>query len=651
MPSSPDPSPPAILDPVQVLGERFREAIVVAFPSLVTERKGEQRIDPLIAPSKQPALGDFQSNAAMPLAKRLSMKPHDVAKAIVKHAKIDDIADPLSDASIAGPGFINIRLRGEALASLILHLDTPDLGLPRDPYPQTIVVDLMGVNLAKQMHVGHLRSPIIGDALAKAFERLGHKVIRQNHVGDWGLPIAMVTARLMRESAAGRIDLRTITLDDLDRAYKDAQAECQRDLTGLAAVRRYGLGPKAEAELEEQVAGATEAFTSARQILVRLQSGDAEVHAVWQRIADVTMDVCLAACRRLHVNCTAEHSAGESSYAAELAPMVAELESRGIAEIDQGALVIRLDHPPTNPSGEPLFTPIKEPCLIRKTDGGYLYATTDIAAIRRRVQKFAADRIVYSIDARQNLHLRQVFASSIRAGYATNPKSGRVAIMEHAAFGSVLGDDGRPFKTRSGETVKLADLLQETVDRARAAVVARHADRAGDRPLLESEASTIAEGVGLAALKYADLSTDRVKDYVFSFDRMLAFEGNTGPYLLYALVRVKSIFRRASERGVSIAGHESASLLIREPAEKSLALALLRYPASVRVVAESLEPHRLCAYAYDLAGAFGTFFDACPVLAASDDAMRLSRLRLCAITGRVLEDALATLGIPALERM
>ncbi len=641
------PPPPTTFDPVLVLAQRFSEAIARAFPEL--REAGGGKIDPLISPSKQAALGDFQSNAAMPLAKRLGKKPQDIARAIVKEARIDDIAEPLTDASIAGPGFINIRLRADALAGLLAQLDTRDLGLPPEPAPQTIVVDLMGVNLAKQMHVGHLRSPIIGDALARTFERLGHTVKRQNHVGDWGLPIAMVTARLMRDSTAGRIDLATITLDDLDRAYRDAQNECQRDLDGLAAVRKYGLGPKAAAELEEQVAGATEAFTRAREVLIRLQSGDPQVKAVWQRIADVTMEVCLAACRRLHVNCTSEHSAGESSYASELAPLVAELESKGIAEPDQGALIVRLDNPPRNAAGEPLFEPIKEPCLVRKTYGGFLYATTDIAAIRRRVQKLGADRIVYSIDARQNLHLRQVFAASIRAGYATNARSGRVAIMEHAAFGSVLGDDGRPFKTRSGDNVKLADLLQETVDRARAAVLARQGER--DTALSPQDASTIAEGVGLAALKYADLSTDRVKDYVFSFDRMLAFEGNTGPYLLYAIVRVKSIFRKAAERGVSTSGFEGAPLLLREPAEKALALALLRYPACVRAVAESLEPHRLCTYAYDLAGAFGTYFDACPVLTAPDDATRLSRLRLCALTGRVLQDALATLGIPALERM
>jgi arginyl-tRNA synthetase len=617
-------------DPVQLLADRFKAGIARAFPQLTGD------IDPLITPSKQSDLGDFQSNAAMPLAKRLSSKPRDVAEQIVKAVDLGDIAEPLSPASIAGPGFINVRLRPVALAALLQQLDSPDLGVEKPPRQQTIVVDLMGVNLAKQMHVGHLRSPIIGDALARAFERLGHKVIRQNHVGDWGLPIAMVTARLMKLAAAGKIDLNNLTLDDLDTAYRTAQMECQRDLAGLEAVRKYGLGPKAQAELEEQVAGATEAFQNARQTLVKLQSKDPQTYAIWRKIYEVTMAVCLAACARLNVNCTEEASAGESSYADELAPMVADLVARAVAEESEGALVVRLE--------DPKWGAIKEPCLIRKTDGGFLYATTDIAAVRRRVQKFHADRIVYAIDARQSLHLRQFFGASRKAGYATNPLTGQEAILEHAAFGSVLGEDGRPFKTRSGENVKLADLIEETITRATAAVKARSPETPAD------EARQIAEAVGTAALKYADLSTDRIKDYLFSFDRMLAFEGNTGPYLLYALVRVKSIFRKAEQRGVA-QGWETAPPSVQAPAEKALALALLRYPATIKSVADSLEPHRLCQYLFDLAGAFSVFFDQCPVLAAETPELRASRLRITALTGRVLEDGLHVLGIPTLERM
>ena len=616
-------------DPLSLLASRFETAIRAAFPELSGD------VDAFIKPCNQPEHGDYQCNAAMALAKRVGKPPREVAKALIASAQLSDLCEPLTEASIAGPGFINIRLRSDALSASAAALDTPDLGLPKASTPQTIVVDLMGVNLAKQMHVGHLRSPIIGDALARTFERLGHKVIRQNHVGDWGLPIAMVTTRLIELSKSGALDLSKVTLDDLDTAYRTAQFECQRDLAGLEAVHRYGLGPKALAECQAQVDGATEKFLAARATLIKLQAKDPETFAVWKIIQKVTMDVCIAACARLHVNVTDEHSAGESSYADDLAPMVAELESRGIAEHDQGALIVRLEAPELGG--------IKEPCLVRKTDGGYLYATTDIAAIRRRVQKFKADRIVYSIDARQNLHLRQVFGASKKAGYAKNPSSGIDAVMEHAAFGSVLGEDGRPFKTRSGESVKLADLLEETVTRAVPKV------RENNPEWTDAQCRQVGENLGMAALKYADLSNDRVRDYVFSFDRMLAFEGNTGPYLLYALVRTRNIFRKAAEQGVGD-GWRTTPPRAQDSAEKNLTIALLRYPAVVKSVADALEPHRLCQYLFELAGYFSTFYDQCPTL-KSEGPVRDGRLRLCHMTRRVLEDGLAVLGIPTVEHM
>lgn len=648
----------AALDPGAILADCFARAISRAYPAL------EGAIDAMVSPSRAPApnkagtdkpspakvpdFGDYQCNAAMPLAKRVGTKPQDVARAIVAAAATDprvaELCEPLTDASIAGPGFINIRLKSEALGGLLLHLDRPDLATPPPTSPQTIVVDLMGVNLAKQMHVGHLRSPIVGDAIARLFERQGHNVIRQNHVGDWGLPIAMVTARLMRQISAGQLSLDTITLDQLDIAYKAAQAECQRDTEGLAAVKKFDLGPKALAELEEQVNGATEAFLRARQTLIDLQRKEPKTYAVWQRIAEVTMRECLAACARLHINLTDAHSAGESSYADELSPLIDDLIARGIAIEDQGALIVRLDEPSRDSAGEPLWEPIKEPCLVRKTDGGYLYATTDIAAVKRRVQKFGAHRAVYAIDARQSLHLRQVFASSIKAGYAIHPGTGRPAVLQHAAFGAVLGEDGKPFKTRSGESVKLADLLNETVERATAKVREKSPD------LAPEELARVAEAVGMAALKYADLSNDRARDYMFSFDRMLAFEGNTGPYLLYALVRIKSIFRKAAERGIDLAAWPSTRFAIAEPAEKALALVLLKYPATLASAGETIEPHRICQYLYDLAGAFASFFDRCPVLQA-EGSTRDARLRLCDLTARVLEDGLHVLGIPTVDRM
>lgn len=620
-------------DPISVLSARFRAAIAAVVPEAGPDA------DPLIKVSQQPDLGDFQSNAAMPLAKKAGKNPRELAKAIIDAVDVADICEPLSEKSIAGPGFINIRLRSDALSAAAAALDTPELGIEMASPPMTIVVDLMGVNLAKQMHVGHLRSPVLGDAIARTFERQGHKVIRQNHVGDWGLPIAMVTARLMRMAEAGELNLATVTLDQLDVAYKAAQIECQRETSALELVHKYGLGPKALAECEAQVAGATEAFNAAKQTLLKLQAHEPKTFAVWQRIRDVTMAECVATCKRLHVKVTDADSAGESTYAEEMGPMVADLEARGIAEPDQGALIVRLE--------EPEFGGIKQPCLVRKSDGGFLYATTDVAAIRRRVQKFGGERLVYAIDARQNLQLRQVFGVSIKAGYGVNAKTHKPAQMEHAAFGMVLGDDGRPFKTRTGESVKLADLLEETVTRATAAVRETAARRNETMP--DDQARVIAEAVGIAALKYADLVNDRVKDYAFSFDRALAFEGNTGPYLLYALARIKSIFRKAAEREIGD-GWKAVPPRAVHHAEKQLALALLRYPAAIKGVADALEPHRLCQYLFDLAGAFSTFYDQCPTL-SEEGAIRDGRLRLCALTARVLEDGLGVLGLPTLERM
>jgi arginyl-tRNA synthetase len=611
-------------DPVQLLSERFIAAIRAALPAL------EGELDPQITPNKNPALGDFQCNAALALSKRAGAKPRDLAQALVKLVKIDDLCEPLTDASIAGPGFINLRLRPDALTNALAAMDRPDLGLAPVEKPQTIVVDLFGVNLAKQMHVGHLRSTIIGDTLANTFARLGHTVIRQNHVGDWGLPIAMVTARLARLAVAGKVDLANLTLDQLDEAYKAAKLEADADERGLAAVHKFGLGPKALAELEEQVAGALEKDRAACETLVKLQAHEPATFAVWKAIATTTMRECLAVCARLKTDITDAHSAGESSYSEELAPLVADLVARNVATESDGALVVRCEG-------------IEEPCIVRKSDGGFLYATTDLAAIRRRVQKLGASRVIYVVDIRQSLHFRQVFQAARQAGYARTA-SGENASLEHAAFGTILGEDGRPFKSRSGENVKLAFLLQEAVERAMREVQSR------SRDLSEAEQRAIAEAVGIAAMKYADLSGDRVKDYVFSLDRMVAFEGNTGPYLQYALVRIRSIFRKAAERGIALPTGAD-TFAVTEPAEKALALALLKYPGVVRSVGESLEPHRLCGYLYDLAGAFSSFFDACPVLAAERDEVRAARLRLCDLTARVLADGFRVLGLPVVERM
>ena len=616
---------PISIDPLETLDARFRAAIAAAFPELPAEA-----VETHIAANRQPKLGDFQCNAAMPLAKRLGRNPREVAGAIIEQLDLSGVAEPVTQDAIAGPGFINIRLLGDAMAASLTRLDTEQLGIEPPEHPMTVVVDLCGVNLAKQMHVGHLRSTVIGDAVARLYERQGHAVVRQNHVGDWGLPIAMVVQKLVELQQAGR-DLADLSLDELNALYRAAQAECKAEKAALALIRKVGGHPKAEAELEARTEDANAHLERAKQRLVKLQSGDAESVAAWQRVYDITMGACLATCARLHARIDADASAGESSYRDELAGVIDDLSRRGIAEEDDGALVVRVDG-------------LKEPCIARKRAGGYLHATTPRAALRRRAATIGGDRVVYCVDARQALHFKQVFGAAQKAGYDQTP-DGKTAELFHAAFGNVLGEDNKPLKTRSGENVKLADLIDEAIERATRTVAEKNPD------LSEAERAPIAEAVGVAALKYADLSTERIKDYVFSFDRMLAFEGDTGPYLLYALVRTKSIFRKAADAGLNTGDAADAPLLLEEPAERALALTLLRYPGAVRAAGEHNEPSRLCAYAYALAGAFSTFFDQCPVLKAETDAARNSRLRLCALTARVLEDTLNTLGIPTVERM
>ncbi len=612
-----------IADPINQLAERFAAAIKTAFPEVGDDAQT------LIAASRQPEKGDFQSNAAMPLAKRLGMKPRDVAAKIVAAADLSGLAEPLTDESIAGPGFINIRLDAGALADMLGSMDTADLGLPPAEEPTTVVVDVCGVNLAKQMHVGHLRATVIGDTIARIHERLGHTVKRQSHVGDWGLPIAMVTAKLLSLEDAGALP-DPLTLDDLNRLYKQAQAECKGEGRALAFITKHGGNAKLTAELESINAEADEYLSKAKSTLVALQGGDQRVHAMWRRLYDITMEACLAQCARLHTMITDDDSAGESTYATELAGVVDDLLARGVAEESDGAVVVRIEG-------------LAEPCLIRKSDGGFLYATTDMAAIRRRVQQLGADQVIYCVDARQSLHFKQVFAAATMAGYATKPGMADPARLEHAAFGTILGEDNRPFKTRSGETVKLVDLLDEAVARAGGALEGR------THGLSPAEQATVAEAIGIAAIKYADLSNDRVKDYVFSYDRMVAFEGNTGPYLLYALVRIKSLFAKAEREGIAF--DASAVIRLDAPEEINLALELLRYGKAVAAAAESSEPHRLCAYLYDLCTAYSSFYDKCHVLNADTESTRASRMRLCDLTGRVLADGLATLGMPTVERM
>lgn len=625
-----------------MLHERVLRAMREALPNFIRNRNVPSWDDPQLVVSRNLRFGHIQSNAPMRIARHLEEDPVNIANAIVKKLNVKGLCE---DPWVANTGFINFTFTNQTLQNALTAMDDKDLGIHPDAAAkaETVVVDVCGVNLAKSMHVGHLRATVIGDAIARINERSGRIVKRQNHLGDWGLPIAMVTARLMQGERDGTVDLGSLTLEMLEREYRAAQAACAVGQNEWRVIQKYQLGPKAEAEWRDDYEQGHAELTRAKQTLVALQSGDSEAVQVWQRIADITLAACFAICQRLHANISEKDTAGESTFRDELPEVVADLVARGIAVEDHGALVVKLDE-----------FGIAQPCLIRKRDGGYLYATTDIAAIRRRVQKLGGDRVVYAVDARQSLHFQQVFAASHKAGYTKTNRGGKAELI-HAAFGTILGEDNRPFKTRSGDNVKLADLLDEAVARASEAVEAKNPELAAD------ERAEIAEAVGIGAIKYADLSNDRARDYVFSFDRMLAFEGNTGPYLQYALVRVYSIFRNAAaidaEAAAAMDPHQpepgaaAAGFAIEAAEEKALALELLRYPSALESARVSNEPHRLCQYLYDLATAYSSFFAACPVLRAESDGARRARLRLCRLTGRVLCDGLEVLGMRPLERM
>jgi len=590
-------SSPHASDPVALLERALQTGIVAALGESFRDA------DPVIKPSQNPQFGDFQANGAMALAKQAGLKPRDLAQKIVDGAatELKAIADKVE---IAGPGFINVRLKGEALASTLHAMaEAPRsaLGVEPDTDTHNVVVDLCGVNVAKQMHVGHLRATIIGDALARVFERLGRNVFRQNHLGDWGLPIAMVLHHLR----LNKVDLDRLEIADLDRAYREAQKHDD------------------PASLE-----------GAKQTLVKLQNGDADLLRDWHKLIDCTMRSVYQALEMLNVHLSEDSNRGESFYRDRLAGVVDAFVRSGLAKEDKGAIVVP-------------FTDRERPLLIRKSDGGYLYSTTDLAAVRYRVQELGADRVVYVVDARQRDHFKDVFDAARLIGWTKLPDS-TDAEVRHIGFGMVLGEDKTPLKTRSGENVTLKSLLDEAIARGTAEVLKRAEDPlAPTHGLPRSELQAIGRAVGIGAVKYADLTNDLVRDYIFSLDRMIAFEGNTGPYIQYAHARICSIFAKA---GIGM-GAARGELRVSEPAERTLALALLRYGGVVHDVARSLEPHRLCTYLFDLANTFSAFYQECPVLKAEDAATRDSRLRLCDLARRVLADGLNLLGIEAPQRM
>lgn len=542
-----------------------------SLPSVLDARvRAVTGIDPEMRPATKPQFGHFQSNVALRLAKQQGIAPREVAANIVESLDLDDICEPLE---IAGPGFINFRIKAEVLAGVATAiLDDPHVGLNITSHPERVVIDYSSPNVAKQMHVGHLRSTIIGDCFRRVLSALGHEVIAQNHIGDWGRQFGMLVEQVIEEG----LDVSALTLPEAEALYQRANQHLNAD----------------------------EAFAvRARDRVVLLQAGDAETRRVWQQLIDVSLAGFNATYARLNVLLTDEDVAGESKYNDLLAAVCEDLETRGIAKVDDGALVAFAEG-------------FKAPAILRNQRGGYGYATTDLAAIRYRTDDLDVDRIIYVVGAPQAFHFEQVFAVARMAGYL--PES---VLAQFVGFGQVLGKDGKKFSTREGTAVTLNSLLDEA----------------------EIEATP---EVALAAIKYSDLSSGLQKDYVFDPERMVQTTGDTGPYLQYAHARISQILRRAQDEGLSF----GSVTVLDEPAEHQMALLLGRFGEVVDEVATALTPHKLCGYLYELSSAFSTFYEQCPVLKSEGD-VRASRLALCAATRAVLAKGLDLLGISAPERM
>ncbi|EME2376898.1 arginine--tRNA ligase [Salmonella enterica] len=553
--------------------------------------------EPQVRQSAKVQFGDYQANGMMAVAKKLGMAPRQLAEQVLTHLDLSGIA---SKVEIAGPGFINIFLEPAFLAEQVQQALTSDrLGVSQ-PTRQTIVVDYSAPNVAKEMHVGHLRSTIIGDAAVRTLEFLGHHVIRANHVGDWGTQFGMLIAWLEKQQQENAGDM---ALADLEGFYRDAKKHYDED----------------------------EAFAErARNYVVKLQSGDTYFREMWRKLVDITMTQNQITYDRLNVTLTRDDVMGESLYNPMLPGIVADLKAKGLAVESEGATVVFLDEF-KNKEGDPMGV------IIQKKDGGYLYTTTDIACAKYRYETLHADRVLYYIDSRQHQHLMQAWTIVRKAGYVPDSVP-----LEHHMFGMMLGKDGKPFKTRAGGTVKLADLLDEALERARRLV----AEKSPDMPADELE--KLANAVGIGAVKYADLSKNRTTDYIFDWDNMLAFEGNTAPYMQYAYTRVLSVFRKADIDEQALA---SAPVIISEDREAQLAARLLQFEETLTVVAREGTPHVMCAYLYDVAGLFSGFYEHCPILSAENDAVRNSRLKLAQLTAKTLKLGLDTLGIETVERM
>lgn len=548
----------------------------------------------ILQPAKNRDFGDYQINGVMGAAKKNRQNPRELAQKVANALQQNSL---IAMAEVAGPGFINLKLRPEKLAQYIKDsLQDEHLGIARNSKPQTIVIDYSSPNLAKEMHVGHLRSSIIGDSLNRVLTFLGHKVIAQNHVGDWGTQFGMLVAYLIEQQQNGRADLE---LADLEQFYRNAKVRFDEDKNFADTARDY---------------------------VVKLQSGDASVLALWQQFVQTSLQHAQAVYKKLGLKLLPADVTGESFYNDQLQSTVNELLAKGIAVNSDGTKVVFLDEF-KNQDNEPAAF------IIQKKDGGFLYASTDLACLRYRINTLHGNRLLYVVDARQSLHFDELFTVARKAGWLPD-----TVHAEHVPFGTMMGKDGKPFKTRSGDTVKLMNLLNEAVTRASALVASKNPELSTD------EIAHIGEVVGIGAVKYADLSKNRTSDYIFDWDSMLSFEGNTAPYLQYAYTRVQSVFRKAGT------WDNNAAITLNEAMEQQLAVELLKFEDVLDSVANTSYPHYLAAYLYQIATLFSRFYEACPILKA-DEATRNSRLQLTSLTGKTLQQGLALLGIDTLETM
>ena len=572
-----------------ILSEKIKQAMIAA--------GADAQCEALVRQSGKVQFGDYQANGIMPAAKKLGLNPREFAQNVLDKADLQDIAEK---TEIAGPGFINIFLKNTWLAENINRaVQDPKLGV-HNPEKQTVVVDYSSPNVAKEMHVGHLRSTIIGDAVVRTLEFLGNHVIRANHVGDWGTQFGMLIAYLekMENEHASEMEL-----SDLEAFYRAAKKHYDEDPVFAEKARNY---------------------------VVKLQSGDEYCRTMWQKLVKITMQQNQHNYDRLNVTLTDKDVMGESLYNPMLPGIVEDLKKQGLAVEDDGALVVYLDEF-KNKDGDPMGV------IVQKKDGGFLYTTTDIAAAKYRYETLKAHRALVFSDTRQSQHMQQAWLITRKAGYV--PDSFQ---LEHKNFGMMLGKDGKPFKTRSGDTVKLADLLDEAIERAGVLISQK------STALSEQEKADVIEAVGIGSVKYADLSKNRTTDYVFDWDNMLSFEGNTAPYMQYAYTRIRSIFNRSQ---IALSEVEQAKLSITDEKERALAIKLLQFEEAVQVVGKDGTPHVLCAYLYEFAGAFSSFYENCPILNHDDQQVKLSRLKLALLTERTLKQGLDLLGIKTVEKM